>query len=105
MFTEDNIDQMRRIVDEFNLPVINFGLRADFRTRLFPGSKRLFELADSITEIKTVCACGAKATVNARISPDGKVVTEGAQIMLGGNECYTAMCHRCYVNEQKKGNE
>jgi thymidine kinase len=54
------------------------------------------ELADSITEIKTVCACGSKATVNARIDAAGNVVTEGSQILLGGNDSYTAMCHRCW---------
>ena len=95
-FTEDQIDQMRYLVDNFDLPVMCFGLRTDFRTKLFPGSRRLFELADSITEIKTICACGAKATVNARISPDGRVITSGQQVFLGGNDSYIAMCHKCY---------
>ena len=95
-FTEDQIDQMRYLVDHFDLPVMCFGLRTDFRTKLFPGSRRLFELADSITEIKTICSCGAKATVNARISPDGRVITSGQQVFLGGNDSYIAMCHKCY---------
>ena len=73
-----------------------FGLRTDFRTKLFPGSRRLFELADSITEIKTICECGAKATVNARIAPDGRVITRGQQVFIGGNDSYIAMCHKCY---------
>ncbi len=94
-FTEKQIDQLRAIVDQQNIPVICFGLRTDFQTRLFPGSRRLMELADCIEEIKTMCDCGAKATVNARIS-DGYIVTEGAQVVLGGNDCYIAMCHRCY---------
>ena len=94
-FTPEQIDQLRELVDEEEIPVLCFGLRTDFRTKLFPGSARLLELADSITEIKTICDCGAKATVNARIF-DGKVVTEGAQVMLGGNDSYLAMCHRCW---------
>ena len=95
--TEKQIDQLRAIVDEHSIPVICFGLRTDFQTKLFPGSRRLMEVADTIQEIKTICDCGAKATVNARIS-DGYIVTEGAQVVLGGNDCYIAMCHRCYVN-------
>lgn len=95
--TEEQIDQLRRIVNDCGIPVLCFGLRTDFQTRLFPGSRRLMELADCIEEIKTMCDCGAKATVNARIS-DGYIVTEGAQVVLGGNDCYIAMCHRCYVN-------
>ena len=94
--TENQIDQLRAIVDEQNIPVLCFGLRTDFRTRLFPGSHRLMELADVIEEIKTMCDCGAKATVNARIS-DGYIVTEGAQVVLGGNDSYIAMCHKCYI--------
>ena len=94
--TEEQIDQLRAIVDDHNIPVMCFGLRTDFQTRLFPGSRRLMEVADTIQEIKTICDCGAKATVNARIS-DGYIVTEGAQVVLGGNDCYIAMCHRCYV--------
>ena len=102
--TPEQIDQLRAIVDDFNVPVMCFGLRTDFRTHLFPGSHRLMELADCIEEIKTMCDCGAKATVNARIN-DGYIVTEGAQVVLGGNDCYIAMCHRCYVRgirEHKK---
>ena len=95
--TEKQIEQLRAIVDEQKIPVLCFGLRTDFLTRLFPGSRRLMELADCIEEIKTMCDCGAKATVNARIS-DGYIVTQGAQVVLGGNDSYIAMCHRCYVN-------
>lgn len=95
-FTPEQIDQLRALVDEENIPVLCFGLRTDFLTRFFPGSQRLMELADSITEIKTVCACGSKATVNARIDADGRIVTEGAQVQLGGNDSYVAMCHPCW---------
>ena len=102
--TEKQIDQLRTIVDEHNIPVMCFGLRTDFQTRLFPGSRRLMEVADTIQEIKTICDCGAKATVNARIN-DGYIVTEGAQVVLGGNDSYIAMCHKCYIRgiwEHKK---
>ena len=95
--TEKQIDQLRSIVDEHNIPVMCFGLRTDFQTRLFPGSRRLMEVADTIQEIKTICDCGAKATVNARIDGNGHIVTEGAQVVLGGNDSYIAMCHKCYV--------
>ena len=95
-FTPEQIDQLRELVDEKNLPVLCFGLRTDFLTHFFPGARRLMELADSITEIKTVCACGSKATVNARIDEKGNIVTEGAQVLLGGNDRYVAMCHRCW---------
>ena len=100
----EQIDQLRAIVNDFNVPVMCFGLRTDFQTKLFPGSRRLMELADCIEEIKTMCDCGCKATVNARIS-DGYIVTEGAQVVLGGNDSYIAMCHRCYIRgiqEHKK---
>ena len=89
------------IVDEENIPVLCFGLRTDFQTHTFPGSKRLLELADSITEIKTICSCGSKAVVNARVGEDGYVVTEGSQVLLGGNDCYVAMCHKCWKNAIK----
>ena len=95
-FTPEQIDQLREIVDEEDLPVLCFGLRTDFLTNFFPGARRLMELADSLTEIKTVCACGRKATVNARIDGMGNVVTEGSQVFLGGNDSYIAMCHKCW---------
>ncbi len=96
-FTPEQIDQLRAIVNDFSIPVMCFGLRTDFQTKLFPGSMRLMEVADTILEIKTICDCGAKATVNARIDTNGHVVTEGAQVELGGNDRYIAMCHKCYV--------
>ena len=100
--TPEQIDQLRAIVDDFNVPVMCFGLRTDFLTRLFPGSQRLMEIADAIQEIKTMCDCGTKATVNARIDSEGHIVTEGAQVVLGGNDSYIAMCHRCYVRGIKE---
>lgn len=95
-FTPEQIDQLRSLVDDEDLPVLCFGLRTDFLTHFFPGSRRLMELADSITEIKTVCACGRKATVNARIDKAGHVLTHGDQVFMGGNDSYIAMCHKCW---------
>ena len=95
--TERQIDELRAIVNNRNVPVMCFGLRTDFQTKLFPGSRRLMELADEIQEIKTMCDCGAKATVNARIDASGHIITQGAQVVLGGNDSYIAMCHKCYI--------
>jgi thymidine kinase len=94
--TEDQVDQLRIVVSEKNIPVLCFGLRADFMTHLFPGSKRLFELADSITEIKSICKCGAKAIVNARFDATGHVCTGGEQVVIGGNDVYEGMCYSCW---------
>ncbi len=99
--TPEQIDQLRTLVDDENLPVLCFGLRTDFLTHFFPGSMRLMELADSITEIKTICSCGRKATVNARFNEQGKIITEGEQVVLGGNDRYTAMCHKCWMDKIK----
>ena len=107
-FSPEQIDQLRRIVDEQNIPVLCFGLRTDFQCKLFDGSRRLFEVADTITEIKAICDCGAKATVNARLDSEGCIVTEGAQLLLGGNDRYLAMCHKCWVDKiraQKEAEE
>ena len=95
--TEQQIDELRSVVNDRNVPVMCFGLRTDFQTRLFPGSRRLMELADEIQEIKTMCDCGAKATVNARIDGSGHIITQGEQVVLGGNDSYIAMCHKCYI--------
>jgi thymidine kinase len=103
-FTAEQIDQLRRIVDELNIPVLCYGLRTDFLTHLFEGSRRLLEVADSVTEIKTICSCGDKAIVNARVDTMGRIVTEGGQIMLGGNDSYVAMCHRCWKKAIAKQN-
>lgn len=99
--TPAQIDELRSLVDEEDLPVLCFGLRTDFQTHFFPGSRRLMELADSITEIKTICECGRKATVNARFDDSGRVITEGDQVVLGGNDRYTAMCYKCWKERIK----
>ena len=104
-FTKEQINQLRKIVDELNIPVLCFGLRTDFLTNLFEGSRRLFEIADSITEIKTICSCGEKATVNARIGENGQVITDGGQILIGGNDSYIAMCHACWQKAIKETNK
>lgn len=101
-FTPEQIDDFRRIVDECNIPVLCFGLRTDFLTHTFPGSARLFEIADSIAEIKTICDCGTKAIVNARIDAEGRIVTKGRQVFLGGNDRYVAMCHKCWRERIKR---
>ena len=104
-FTPEQIDQLRQLVDEEDIPVLCFGLRTDFLTHFFPGAQRLMELADSLTEIKTVCSCGRKATVNARIDANGRIVTQGNQVLLGGNDSYVAMCHKCWkqrIREQEE---
>lgn len=97
-----HVEQLREIVDSYNVPVFCFGLRTDFRTRLFPGSTRLFELADSVSELKTVCTCGGKATVNARIDAEGNIITEGEQLLIGGNESYRPMCYKCWKKQARK---
>jgi thymidine kinase len=104
-FSKEQIDALRDIVDQMNIPVLCFGLRTDFLTHLFPGSARLFEVADSIAEIKTICTCGAKATVNARLNAKGLIVTHGSQVMLGGNDRYIAMCHKCWTKQIEKQKE
>ena len=93
----EQVDELADIVIERNIPVLCFGLATDFTTHLFPGSKRLFEIAESISEIKSVCTCGAKATVNARLDDEGHIVTEGSQVLLGGNDRYVAMCRKCWL--------
>lgn len=102
--TEEHVDQLSMIVIDYDIPVLCFGLRTDFRTRMFPGSKRLMEIADSITEIKTICSCGKKATVNVRRDKDGRIITQGEQIVIGGNDTYTAMCYQCFIEGIKRQN-
>lgn len=94
--TRKQVEQLRTAADKESISVLCFGLRTDFRIRLFEGSKALFELADSISEIKSVCSCGNKASVNARIDKEGKIITDGEQVEIGGNEKYVSMCYKCY---------
>lgn len=94
--TKEHVDQLSKIVDELNINVICFGLRTDFKSNLFEGSKRLFEIADSIEEIKTSCKCGNKAIINARVDQKNNIIKEGEQIKIGGNETYISMCRKCW---------
>ena len=98
----DQVDQLSQIVMDYDVPVLCFGLSTDFLTHLFPGSRRLFEIADSIAEIKSVCKCGCKATVNARLDDNGNVVFSGDQVCLGGNERYVAMCKKCWLKAKRE---
>lgn len=100
--TGAQVDQMKQIAEYCDTPVLCFGLRSDFQTKLFDGSKRLFEIADSITEIKSVCRCGKKAIVNARLNEQGRVIVEGAQIFIGGNDRYEGMCWGCWQDRIAK---
>lgn len=98
--TANQIDQLSMIVDDFGSNVICYGLRTDFQTNLFEGSKRLFEIADTIDEIKSTCTCGHKTIVNARIDANGDIITEGQQVEIGGDERYMAVCRKCWRNRR-----
>ena len=99
--TRTQVDELKEVSTK--IPVICYGLLTDFRTELFEGSKRLVEIAESLMEIKSVCSCGKKATVNARFV-DGKLTTDGDVILIGGDETYKPLCYNCYIN-LKKGKE
>lgn len=96
--SEAQVDQLAHIVDDYGSNVICYGLRTDFQSHLFEGSRRLFELADTIDEIKSTCNCGRKTIVNARIDAEGNFVQEGAQVEIGGNDKYVAVCRKCWRN-------
>lgn len=91
----EEVDILSDLVDFYNIPVICYGLRTDFLNHLFPGSRRLMEIADVIEEVPTVCWCGKRAQCNTRYA-NGKIVREGAQIFLGSNESYVALCRKHY---------
>lgn len=94
--TSAQVDQLSRIVDDYGSNVICYGLRTDFQSKMFEGSKRLFEIADSIDEVKSTCTCGRKTIINARIDKDGNIVTDGNQVEIGGDDKYVALCRRCW---------
>ena len=100
--TPGQVDQLSQIVIDYDVPVLCFGLSTDFQTHLFPGSRRLFEIAESVSEIKSVCKCGKKATVNARFDENGNILYSGDQVVLGGNDRYMAMCRKCWLNRRKE---
>ncbi|MBP6864016.1 MAG: thymidine kinase [Candidatus Didemnitutus sp.] len=94
--TRAQVEQLTDVSDRLNIPVLCYGLRTDFQAQLFPGSAALLGLADNLIELKTICHCGRKAIMNLRVGPDGRAVKEGAQVEIGGNERYVAMCRRHY---------
>ncbi|MBO9671576.1 MAG: thymidine kinase [Sphingobium sp.] len=100
--TPDQVWQLARVADELNVPVLCYGLRTDFQGELFPGSAILLGIADTLVELKAVCHCGRKATMNLRIDDQGNAVVEGEQIGIGGNESYVALCRR-HFSEAMKG--
>jgi thymidine kinase len=102
--TPKQVDELALIVDILGVSVICYGLRTDFRTKMFPGSKRLFEIADTIEEVKSSCHCGNKTIVNARVDVNGEIVTEGEQVEIGGDDRYVSMCRKCYFKNLKNKN-
>ena len=95
--TEKQVDELSDVVDYLDINVMCYGLRTDFQSELFPASKRLFELADTIEEVKSSCECGnRKAMINARFDPSGNIITEGEQILVGGDDIYRPLCRKCW---------
>ena len=97
--TRDQVFALAGVCDEMNIPVLAYGLRTDFRANLFPGSMHLLAIADSLVELKAVCSCGRKATMNLRIDAEGHAVAEGAQTEIGGNDRYIALCRRHFIEQ------
>ena len=99
--SEEQVWQLAKVVDDLKIPVLCFGLRVDFQGNLFPGSKCLLSIADELKEVKTICHCGKKATMVIR-QLNGKTVIDGDQIQIGGNESYTSLCRKHWLNEFEK---
>ncbi|WP_284618382.1 thymidine kinase [Aquabacterium humicola] len=97
--TPQQVRQLHRMAHVDDLPVICYGLRSDFRGEAFPGSAALLTLADDVEEMKSICACARKATMNVRIDGDGRRVQEGEQVVIGGNERYRAVCPSCFYSD------
>lgn len=100
---KEQVHQLAQIVDERNIPVICYGLRTDFRGELFPGSAALLAWADSLSELKTICYCGRKATMVVRVSPAGLVERDGQQVEIGGNERYVSLCRKHFSESIRTG--
>ncbi len=92
--TPGQVWQLARAVDDLGVPIMCYGLRVDFRGELFPGSAALLALADEMREVRTICHCGKKATMVVRKGADGRALTDGAQVQIGGNETYVSLCRR-----------
>lgn len=103
--TAEQVDQLSRVVDDYGCNIVCYGLRTDFQSHLFEGSRRLFEIADTIDEIKSTCTCGHKTIINARIDPNGDFVEEGAQVEIGGDDKYIAVCRKCWRNKRIEQSE
>jgi thymidine kinase len=101
--TAAHVRQLARVVDELDVPVLCYGLRTDFLGRLFEGSAQLLAWADNLVELKTVCHCGAKATMVVRVRDDGRVEREGAQVEIGGNDRYVSLCRRHFTAALESG--
>jgi len=97
--TRDQVLQLARLADEANIPVVTYGLRTDFQAELFPGSAALLGIADTLVELKAVCECGRKATMNLRVDAAGNAVKEGAQTEIGGNDRYVALCRKHFMEK------
>ena len=97
--TQNQVIQLGKIVDEFGIPVLAFGIRTDFQGNLFEGSKYLLAWADNLKEIKTVCHCGRKATMVLRLNTRGEIVSDGTQIEIGGEEKYVSVCRKHFVEK------
>jgi thymidine kinase len=97
------VRQLTRVVDEANVPVMCYGLRTDFMGELFPGSAALLAWADTLTELKTICYCGRKATMVVRVSPNGTVERAGQQVEVGGNDRYVSLCRRHFGEAMRSG--
>ncbi len=93
--------QLARLADEANIPVVAYGLRTDFQAELFPGSAALLGVADTLVELKAVCECGRKATMNLRVDADGRAVIDGAQTEIGGNDRYVALCRKHFMEKRR----
>ena len=99
--TEKQVWELSDVVEILNIPVMCFGLRTDFQGKLFEGSSSLLAIADELKEIKTICHCGKKANMVVRVDSNGKVLKEGAQIEIGGNEKYISLCRKHWKNEME----
>ncbi|MCM8556288.1 thymidine kinase [Sphingomicrobium sediminis] len=102
--TQRHVLELVEIVDSLDIPVLCYGLRSDFQGRLFPGSAGLLALADKLVELKAVCECGAKATMNLRITEDGRAVQDGPQAEVGGNDRYVALCRKHFFERLREAN-
>ena len=101
--TRDHVLQLCRVTDDLKIPVLCYGLRTDFKGELFEGSAALLALADTLVELKAVCECGRKATMNLRVDAEGHAVASGAQTEIGGNDRYVALCRRHFFERLREG--